>query len=161
MLLAQATTTTTNDNGSAAAVGVATLIWLLAIFVIQGLPLYFIYKKAGPNGDPAWSAFIPLWQWWTFLKVIGRPSWWFWLLLGLFVLGIPTFGLAWIAMFVLFIILLNDLSKSFGKDSAFTVGLVFLNWIFLAILAWGSAQYRGPAAATGTVVAPPPPPAPA
>ena len=36
------------------------------------------------------------------------------------------------------------LSKSFGKDEGFTVGLVFLNIIFLPILAFGDAQYQGP-----------------
>ena len=155
-----AATTTSSDNN--ALLGVLGLVYLIAIFVIQGLPLFFVYKKAGANGAPAWSAYIPFWQWWTFLKVIGRPTWFFWLLIGLFILGFPTLGIAWIALFVLFVILMNDLSKSFGKDAAFTVGLIFLNWIFLAILAWGKATYRGPAAASGSVapapMSPPPPP---
>lgn len=38
----------------------------------------------------------------------------------------------------------NMLSKSFGKDESFTVGLVLLNIIFLAILAFGDATYQGP-----------------
>lgn len=38
----------------------------------------------------------------------------------------------------------NMLSKSFGKDEAFTVGLVFLGIIFLSILAFGKSKYLGP-----------------
>jgi hypothetical protein len=47
-------------------------------------------------------------------------------------------------------------ASSFGKGAGFTVGLIFLSWIFLAILGWGSAQYRGPAAAPGAPTPPPP-----
>lgn len=40
--------------------------------------------------------------------------------------------------------LADALSKSFGKDEGFTVGLVLVNLIFLAILAFGDAKYLGP-----------------
>jgi hypothetical protein len=36
------------------------------------------------------------------------------------------------------------LSKSFGKDEGFTVGLVLLGIVFFPILGFGSAQYLGP-----------------
>lgn len=39
---------------------------------------------------------------------------------------------------------INLLSKSFGKDEGFTVGLLFLGIIFYPILGFGSAQYIGP-----------------
>jgi hypothetical protein len=61
---------------------------------------------------------------------------------------------------VIIIIVYNDLSKSFGHGVGFTLGLIFLSWIFLAILAWGSSQYRGPAAPGAAALAPPPPPPP-
>lgn len=35
------------------------------------------------------------------------------------------------------------LAKAFNKDGAFAVGLIFLNIIFLAILAFGKARYSG------------------
>jgi len=41
----------------------------------------------------------------------------------------------------------NLLSKSFGKNEAFTVGLIFLPFIFYPILGFGSAKYQGPAGA--------------
>jgi hypothetical protein len=48
---------------------------------------------------------------------------------------------------VILIIVYIDLAKSFGKSTAFGVGLALLGIVFLPILAWGSATYRGPAAA--------------
>ena len=96
----------------------------------------------------AWGAFVPIYGFYILLKVVGRPGWWLVLLI------IPIVSL------VIIIIVYNDLSKSFGHGVGFTLGLIFLSWIFLAILAWGSSQYRGPAAGLGgaAIAAPPPPP---
>ncbi|MDD2973034.1 MAG: DUF5684 domain-containing protein, partial [Lachnospiraceae bacterium] len=43
---------------------------------------------------------------------------------------------------VVWIITMNKLSKSFGKGTGFTVGLVLLSIIFLGILAFGSDTYQ-------------------
>jgi hypothetical protein len=61
---------------------------------------------------------------------------------------------------IVFIILMwNGLSKSFGKGVGFTIGLIFLSFIFVLILGFGSARYVGPSGAPA--VPPPPPPMPA
>ena len=44
-------------------------------------------------------------------------------------------------------ILALDLSRSFGHDLAFALGLFFLGFIFYPVLAFGGDTYRGPAAA--------------
>jgi len=59
---------------------------------------------------------------------------------------------------VIFIIVMIDLAKSFGKGGGYAVGLIFLFWIFAMILGFGSAQYRGPSVGGAVVAAPPPPP---
>ena len=46
------------------------------IWVIFALPTYFVFKKAGPNGDPAWAAFVPIYNFYILLKTVGRPGWW-------------------------------------------------------------------------------------
>ena len=147
-VFAQTTTTTSVDSGLS--VGVL-LMYFIVIWVVIGLPTYFVFKKAGPNGDPAWGAFVPIYGFYLMLKVVGRPGWWLLLLLVPFV------------NYIILIMVYNDLSKSFGHGVGFTLGLIFLSWIFLAILAWGSSQYQGPAAAVGgaAAMAPPPPPPPA
>jgi hypothetical protein len=40
--------------------------------------------------------------------------------------------------------MINLLSKSFGKDVGFTLGLIFLSFIFYPILGFGGARYLGP-----------------
>jgi len=142
-----AATTTSADSGVSAGV---LILYFIVIWLVIALPTYFVFKKAGPNGDPAWGAFVPIYGFYILLKVVGRPGWWLVLLL------IP------IVNYVIIIIVYNDLSKSFGHGVGFTLGLIFLSWIFLAILAWGSSEYRGPAAGLGgaAVAAPPPPPPP-
>jgi hypothetical protein len=41
---------------------------------------------------------------------------------------------------------MNDLSKSFGHATGFTVGLVLVSWIFLLLIWLGPNEYLGPAA---------------
>ena len=48
--------------------------------------------------------------------------------------------------FIIAIILLIDLAKSFGKGVGFGIGLLLLPFIFFPILGFGSAQYQGPTA---------------
>jgi len=141
-------TPTTTSADASVSFGVL-LLYFIVIWVIVGIPIYFVYKKAGTNGDPAWAAFVPIYGFYIMLKVVGRPGWW---LIWIF---IPF------ASLVVYIIVLNDLSKSFGHGAGYTLGLIFLSWIFFAILGWGSSQYQGPAAAaggTGAMAPPPPPP---
>lgn len=140
---------TTNSAGVAAAL-IVFFIFIVVLYVVSALGAYGAYKKAGTYGDPAWSAFVPVYNYIVLLRIAGRPKTWAWFLL-LFVLSpIPIIGfLAAIAFLVINIFVLNDISKSFGHDAAFTVGLVLLNVVFWYILWLGPSQYRGPAGPEG------------
>ena len=48
---------------------------------------------------------------------------------------------------IVLLIVINELSKSFGRGVGTTLGLIFLGFIFWPILAFGSAQYQGGGAA--------------
>jgi hypothetical protein len=122
----------------------ALIILYIALYIIFSLGVYGTYKKAGPYGDPAWAAFVPIYNFIILLKVAGRPTWWGWFLL----LPIIPF-LGSIALLVISIIVLNDVSKSFGHGGGFTVGLVLLSVIFWYILWLGKSVYRGPAGPAG------------
>jgi uncharacterized protein DUF5684 len=128
--------------------GVAGIILYVAVvYAILVIPYWVIFKKAGQEG---WPALIPIYSTYILLKIIGRPGWWLILFL------IPIVNL------VIYIIMMNDLSKSFGHGVGFTLGLLFLSIIFVYILAFGSSTYRGPAGAPGAAMStPPPPPIPA
>ncbi len=136
-------TTTTQVNGGAVAV---FFVIVVILYVVSALGAYGTYKKAGANGEPPWSAFVPVYNYIVLLRIVGRPKTWAWFLLLLVVSPIPFLGfLAGIAFFVINIFVLNDLSKSFGHEAAFTVGLVLIPVIFFYILWLGPSQYRGPA----------------
>jgi hypothetical protein len=127
---------------SGAGVG-AILLYVAVVYAILVIPYWVIFTKAG---QPGWPALIPIYSTYILLKVVGRPGWW----LILFI--IPLVNL------VIYIIMMNDLSKSFGHGVGFTLGLLFLSIIFVYILAFGSSTYRGPAGSPGASIAPPPPP---
>ncbi len=137
MCLAQVTYTT-----SGVGAGVIVL-WVVVFYAIAVIPYWVVFTKAG---QPGWPALIPIYSTYILLKVIGRPGWWLLLFL------VPLLNI------VIAIIVLNDLSKSFGHGVGFTLGLLFLSLIFLYILAFGSSTYRGPAGGTAVLAAPPPPP---
>ena len=140
---------TTNSSGAGAAIAIS-LVFLLVFYVVSALGAYGTYKKAGAYGDPAWSAFVPVYNYIVLLRIAGRPKNWAWFLLLIAVSWVPILGfLAAIAFFVINIFVLNDISKSFGHEAAFTVGLVLLNVIFWYILWLGPSQYRGPAGPEG------------
>lgn len=142
----------TTYGDSAAALGLATMISIISIVlavVITGLMWMGVFSKAG---KPGWAAFVPFYNYWIVItQIIGRPTWWFWLFLGGSLLSaIPILGfIIAIGLLVLWIFIMNDVSKSFGKDTGWTVGLVLLPIVFLPILGYGQAQYLGQGALMG------------
>ena len=105
---------------------------MLAIAVISVIGMWKVYEKAG---KPGWAAIIPFYNYFVLVEIVGRPIWWFFLL---FIPGVNA---------VIYLILLWDLTRSFGKDIGFFFGLAFLSAIFFPILGFGSARYLGPAGA--------------
>ena len=103
-------------------------VWCI-IFLIVIIAWWKIFEKAG---QPGWKAIIPIYNLYILLKIVGKPGWW------LLLIFIPLINLVFI------IWTYNMLSKSFGKDEAFTVGLVLLGFIFFPVLGFGSAKYLGP-----------------
>lgn len=106
---------------------ILAIIFLIAFISI--IAQWRIFRKAE---RPGWASLVPIYNLYIFLKVVGKPGWWMLLyfipVINLFV-GIKTVHL---------------LSKSFGKDVGFTLGLIFLPFIFLPLLAFSDAKYQGP-----------------
>ncbi len=124
--------------------GAGLLLIYVVLYVVFALGAWGAYKKASPQGQPAWAAFVPIYNFIVLLRVAGRPVTWAWFLLLVF---IPIVGS--LALLVVSIFVLNDVSKSFGHGSGFTVGLVLLAPIFWYILWLGPSTYRGPAGPAG------------
>ena len=131
-ILAQAET---YQPGPAEAAGalVGSLVYLVLIVVLL-VAMWKIFTKAG---KPGWAAIVPIYNIIVLLEIIGRPVWW------IVLMFIPLVNV------VIGFIMSMDLAKSFGKGGGFALGLIFLSPIFYPILGFGSAQYKGPAAAEG------------
>ncbi|KQB99464.1 DUF5684 domain-containing protein [Pedobacter sp. Hv1] len=123
-----------SSSAFGALAGIILMIWLvcLALGVIAIIGLWKTFEKAG---KPGWAAIIPIYNILIMIEIVGKPTiWLLWLL-------IPCVN------FVFIIWLYNLMSKSYGKDEGFTVGLVLLGFVFWPILGFGSAKYLGPSAA--------------
>jgi hypothetical protein len=127
--------TTEIDPSAAAGIGIVGTIIYLAFIVFAIVAMWKVFTKAG---QPGWAAIIPIYNIYVWLKVAGRPGWW----LILFLIPIVNIVMA--------LIVSIDIAKSFAKDTVFgVVGLWLFSIIGYAILAFGGAQYRGPAAMVG------------
>ncbi|HEU4381946.1 MAG TPA: DUF5684 domain-containing protein [Anaeromyxobacteraceae bacterium] len=110
-----------------------SVVWF-AVVILVWASFWKICVKAGRQG---WEGIIPIYNLVVLLQIVKRPIWWIVLLL------IPLVNV------VIAIVLLNDLAKSFGKGVGWTLGLIFIPFVFFPILGFGSDPFRGrPAAAT-------------
>ncbi len=106
----------------------SVIFWIVTILII--VALWKIFEKAG---KPGWASIIPIYNVIVLLEIVGKPWWWILLML------IPIVNL------IFAIWTTNLLSKSFGKNEGFTIGLILLPFIFYPILGFSDAKYQGPA----------------
>ena len=120
------------DTATGAAAGATFVIIYLAVLLLVIASMWKVFTKAG---KPGWAAIVPIYNTIVLLEIVGKPTWWIILLL------IPFVNI------IVLLIVINELSKSFGRGVGTTLGLIFLGFIFWPILAFGSAQYQGGGAA--------------
>lgn len=108
---------------------------MIISLVIFAFYLYCSWKLFVKAGQPGWAAIIPIYNVYVMLKIVGKPGWWLLLFLIPFV------------NFVIAIIVMHNLSLRFGRGVGTTLGLIFLGFIFVPILALGSAKYKASASA--------------
>ena len=106
----------------------AIIITYLLVVLILIVAQWRIFEKAG---QPGWACIIPIYSTLVLLRIIGKPWWWLLMML------IPFVNLVYAIWAV------NLLSKSFGKSEGYTVGMIFLPFIFYPMLGFGSAEYQG------------------
>lgn len=138
--------------------------------VVLLVSLWFIFVKMG---QPGWKGIIPYYNMWAVVRYTKRPRFWFWGLVGSFVLlvlayvaiashitaaamggRIPSEGFVhtWtviggvflVVAIVFQVLISNSLSRSFGYGGWFTAGLVLLPFIFFPVLAFGDRQFIEP-----------------
>jgi hypothetical protein len=116
------------------------LVYELVLYIAYAIAGWGIFAKAG---QPGWAAIVPFYNAYVLCKVVGRPGWW-WVLMCIPIVNI-----------VIDLIVCYDLVKSFGKGVGLFVGCIvcvltgILGPIPFLVLAFGPAQYLGPAALGG------------
>ena len=129
---------------------VATSVISIVCCVLLVIANWKIFTKAGEAG---WKAIIPFYNAWVEYKFTWDPKMFFVALVLAILVGLgraianPVVSiialLASIGAMVFSIIENYKLSKAFGHGVGFTVGLIFLSFIFRLILGFGSSQYQG------------------
>jgi hypothetical protein len=120
--------TTTGISPLGAGLGMGVMICYLAVVLLIIIGMWKVFVKAG---KPGWASIIPIYNFVVLLEIVGKPIWWIILML------IPLVNL------IVYIIILIELAKRFGKGIGFALGLLFLPFIFFPVLGFGSAQYHG------------------
>jgi hypothetical protein len=107
-----------------------SLLISIAYIIMIVLSLVGIWKVYEKAGQPGWHSIIPFLNLFTWLKIVKKPYWWFFLML----IPLVNLGIA----FMLGI----ELAKAFGKGTLFGVGLVLLPIVFYPILGFGEDTYQ-------------------
>ena len=128
-------------------------IFILVIgwYILQVVAYWKIFEKAG---EPGWKAIVPFYNTYTQYKFPWNTRAFWIVLIGGIVggilqeatEGIPSLlGTLIVLIVAIFnIISLNKLAKAFGHGVGFTIGLFFLNPIFMLILGFSGDEYIGP-----------------
>lgn len=122
--------------------GAGLLIGLLLGLALAVVTIVGMWKTFQKAGKPGWASIVPIYNLIVLMEIIGRPVWW----VALYFLSVIPF-VGSLAVLVVAVINMNDLAKSFGKGTGFTVLLVLLPFVAFPMLGFGDAKYGGPSAA--------------
>ena len=117
---------------SGAAVGGIVVVGLVGLLV-AAFSIVVVWKLYTRMGQSGWSGIVPFLNHYVVFTLNGREWWWVLLLL------VPCVNI------IVSIVFLRDVARLFGKGIGYTIGLIFLPFIFLTVLAFGSSRYVGPA----------------
>lgn len=125
-------------------------ILVIGWYILQAVAYWKIFEKAG---EPGWKAIIPFYNTYTQYKFTWNTRILDCLIGGIVggilqeaTEGIPSLlgTLIMLIVAIFNIISLNKLAKAFGHGVGFTIGLFFLNPIFMLILGFSGDEYIGP-----------------
>jgi hypothetical protein len=105
-----------------------TFLFMIAFMVLMIVAHWRIYAKAG---KPGWASLVPIYNSLVYLQIAGKPLWW----LVLYFVPLVNIVVAIMSVFAF--------ARKFGKGKGFALGMVFLPFVFVPILAFSDAQYVG------------------
>ncbi len=117
--------------------GMMLFIIFIAFLVLISVAIVTIaqWKILSKAGRPGWAAIVPFYGQWLLLELVGFPGW-----LSVLVL-IPYLGQ--MLPLALTIMIGIKLPEKFGKEQAFSIGLILLPVVFYPILGFSKAEYIG------------------
>jgi len=106
---------------------VLLFVLYLAVVVFEIMAMWKTFAKAR---QPGWACLIPFYNLYVMTQIAGKPGWFFLLYF------IPLVNI------YAAIVVAHGISKNFGHGVGFTLGLIFLSFIFYPILGFGNSQYQ-------------------
>lgn len=119
----------------------AILIWLL--------PVAGKWKVYGKLGMPSWYSIIPVYADYKLCERVHRGDETRTFLMAYLIALICSWVFCWVdtvgvllalAQLVMNIIVLNDMSRVFGKETGYTIGLVIFGFVFWTMLGFGASE---------------------
>lgn len=111
-----------------AAFGASFFLCVAAFCVLMVAAHWRLYAKAG---KPGWASLVPIYNMIVYLQIAGKPLWWF------FLYFVPLVNIV-ISFMTVFAV-----AEKFGKGTGFALGMIFLPFIFVPVLAFGDDPYLG------------------
>lgn len=119
----------------------AILIWLL--------PVAGKWKVYGKLGMLGWYSIIPVYADYKLCERVHRTDECKTFLMAYLIVLICSWAFCWVdtvgvllalAQLVMTIIVLNDMSRAFGKETGYTIGLVIFGFVFWTMLGFGASE---------------------
>lgn len=107
------------------------LVFVIGWYLLQSISYYKFFEKAE---QPGWIGFIPFYNYYVHMQIVGRPKWW------VLLLFVPVVN------FFIALTVHLDLLKSFGRYSYVDQALgVILAPFYMTYIAFSDAKYLGKA----------------
>lgn len=119
----------------------AILIWLL--------PIAGKWKVSGKLGMPGWYSLVPVYADYMLCERVHRGDGARTFLMAYLIVLICSWVFCWVdtvgillalVQLVMNIIVLNDLSHAFGKETDYTIGLAIFGFVFWTMLGFGASE---------------------
>lgn len=130
--------------------GITLFVFLFVLLAFIGiLPIAGKWKVYGKLGMPGWYSVIPVYADYKLCERVHRGDEGKTFLMAYLIVLICSWAFCWVdtvgallalAQLVMTIIVLNDMSRAFGKETGYTIGLVIFGFVFWTMLGFGSSE---------------------
>lgn len=130
--------------------GFTLLVFMSVLVVLIGvLPIAGKWKVYEKLGMPGWYSIIPVYADYKLCERVHRTDEGKTFPIAYLIVLICSWAFCWVdtvgvllalAQLVMNIIVLNDLSRTFGKETGYTIGLVIFGFVFWTMLGFGESE---------------------